>query len=468
MRGSLILLLSLSLTASASFFGKDTPQYNEWSTTELKKWLSDHNIDAPATYSQAELQDLVKSNWNSATAWTYDQYASAQKSFADLREASFDAWDESRLREFLLEQGVVEPKGPREQLVLLAKSKYAAYTSAASSFSAQASTAVYGDSTHQMTKSASSLAAQATREAARQLDDAKDYVYSTWEDNRLRNYLVEKGVLAKDAADKKRAELLALMRDAYAKTTTPVYEAWSDSYMREWLIAHDIVAPGAPPPKSDVLKAKMSQYYYDVNDRVWSTWSDSDLKGWLVANNIVKSDAAVKRDKLVKLIEDNYSNAQDTVWEAWSDSQMRDWLVQHGETTVPAQREKLVKMMQAKYDDVATTSATYLTWPDARLRAYLRNHGLDESALPTSRPGLLQETRIRWIQTQTTFERIRDVVNSGVEATEEKLASILNMLTGEAKNGADSAKKQAEKGKKAAEKGKENAKENVKKAAEEL
>ncbi|KAJ7756253.1 hypothetical protein B0H16DRAFT_1539183 [Mycena metata] len=464
MRPSVLLLVSLTITgASASWFSSSS-EYDEWSTPELKKWLNDHNINVPETYSQDELKGLVQSNWNSASQWTYDQYASAQKSFADLREASFDAWDESRLREFLLEQGVVEPKGPREQLVLLAKSRYAAYTSAASSFSAQASTAVYGDTAHQMTKSASSVAAQATREAARQLDDAKDYVYSTWEDNRLRNYLVEKGVLAKDAADKKRAELLALMRDAYAKTTTPIWEAWSDSYMREWLIAHDIVAPGAPPPKTDVLKAKMNQYYYDVNDRVWGTWTDSDLKSWLVANNVIKSDAQVKRDKLVKLIEDNYVNAQDTVWEAWSDSQMRDWLVEHGEKSVPAQREKLVKMMQAKYDDVATTSATYLTWPDARLRAYLRNHGLDESALPTSRPGLLQETRIRWIQTQTTFARIRDIVNSGVEATEEKLASILNMLTGEAKHGADSAKKGADSAKKQAEKGKEN----VKKATGEL
>jgi hypothetical protein len=389
----------------------------------MRTWLKDHNINVPEGYSQDQLKDLVQSNWNSASAWTYDQYASAQKSFADVRESVIDSWDESRLREFLLEQGVVEPKGPREQLVLLAKSKYAAYTSAASSFSAQASTAVYGDSTHQMTKSVSSVVAQATREAARQLDDTKDYVYSTWEDNRLRTYLVEKGTLAKDVADKKRSELLALMRDVYARVTTPVWEAWSDSYMREWLIAHDIYPADAPPPTSDILRAKMSQYYYDVNDSVWSTWSDSDLKAWLVAHNIVKSDAQLQREKLVKLIEDNYANAHDTLWSAWSDSQMRDWLAEHGEKTIPAKRDELVKVMQKKYNEAAGLSASYLTWPDARLRAYLRNHGIDESALPTSRPGLLQETRIRWVQTQTTFEKIRAYVNSGVEATEETLRS---------------------------------------------
>ncbi|KAJ7724945.1 hypothetical protein DFH07DRAFT_897090 [Mycena maculata] len=457
MRPSVVLFFSLSLTGvSASWFGSETPQYNEWSTTELKKWLSDNNIKFPETYSQEQLKELVQSNWDIASAWTSEQYASAQKSFADLREASFDTWDQSRLREFLLEQGVVAPKGPREELVLLAKSKYADYTKAASSLSAQASTAVYGDSTHQMTKSVSSVAAQATREAARQLDDTKDYIYSSWEDNKLRSYLVEKGVLAKDAAEKKRAELLALMRDAYAQATTPIWEAWSTSYMREWLIAHELVAPDAPPPTTEVLKAQMAQYYYDVNDHVWSTWTESDLKAWLVAHNIVKSDAQVKREKLVKFMEDNYLNAKDTIFSAWSDSQMREWLVEHGATNVPAKREELVKLMQSKYNDAAGANAEYLVWSDARLRAYLRNRGIDESALPTSRPGLLQETRIRWVQAQTTFERIREIVNSGVEATEEKLGRVLEMLAGEGEKAKAGAKARAKKGKDEAKKGKEN------------
>ncbi|KAJ7270720.1 hypothetical protein B0H12DRAFT_1008729 [Mycena haematopus] len=464
MRPTVIYLLALSVTgASASWFGSDTPQYNDWSSTELKKWLKDHNIDVPATYSQDQLKDLVKSNWDYATAWTSDQYASAQKSFADLREASFDAWDESRLREFLLEQGVVSPSGPREQLVLLAKSRYAAYTNAASTLSAQASTAVYGDSTHQMTKSVSSVVAQATREAARQLDDTKDYIYSTWEDSRLRSYLVEKGTAAKDVADKKRGELLALMRDVYARVATPVWEAWSDSYMREWLIAHDLYPADAPPPTTDVLKAKMSQYYYDVHSSVWSTWSDSDLKAWLVSHNIIKSDAQVQRDKLVKLIEDNYANAHDTIWSAWSDSQMRDWLVEHGEKTVPAKRDELVALMQKKYSDAAGVGAGYLTWPDARLRAYLRNQGIDEDALPTSRPGLLQETRIRWVQTQTRFQQIRDYVNSGVEATEDTLARLVEMVLGEGEKAKGEAKKAGERVKTDAEKAGEKVKTDAKK-----
>nr|GAT58075.1 predicted protein [Mycena chlorophos] len=455
-----LLLLSIAAGASAtSWFGSDdTPEYSSWSTTELKKWLEQHNIQTPSSYSQEQLQSLVQANWQAATAWTQDQYANAQKTFDSIRDATFETWDESRLRDFLLQQGVVAPSGPREQLVLLAKSQYAAYQKAASSLGAQASTAVYGDTRYQMTKSMSSVAAQATREAMRQLDDTKDYVYSTWEDNKLRDYLVEHGALARDAAEKKRVELLAMMRDVYARVTNPVWQAWSESYTREWLVAHDIVPPGAPPSTAEVLQAKMNQYYYDVNDSVWSTWSDSDLKAWLVSHGIVKSDAQAKRDKLVKLMQDNYLNAQDTLWEAWSDSQMREWLVEHGENTIPAKRDELIKLMQKKYDDAAGLSAAYLTWPDARLRAYLRNRGIDESGLPTSRPGLLQETRIRWVQTMTTLDRIRDIINSGIGAAEDKLSRVLELVKGEGEKTKEDLKADAKKAEADVKKGKENIK----------
>lgn len=59
---------------------------------------------------------------------------------------------------------------------------------------------------------------------------------------------------------------------------------------------------------------------------------------------------------------------------------------------------------------------------------------MPEDGLPTSRPGLLQETRIRYVQTtnsaQAFLNRIRDSINSGVELTEEKVHQVLGLLTG--------------------------------------
>lgn len=51
-----------------------------------------------------------------------------------------------------------------------------------------------------------------------------------WDDNKLRSYLVEKGVI-KSKSQAKRDELLAKMKDTYVKTANPVWQAWSDSYI---------------------------------------------------------------------------------------------------------------------------------------------------------------------------------------------------------------------------------------------
>ncbi len=206
----------------------DSPEYTTWSAQELQNWLDAHKVPYPSgTPSQAELQSAVKAHWDSTSSWTSDQYNKAQVAFSNVKADAFDTWDESRLREFLLEQGVVNPSGPREQLALLAKQKWRQYSAAASAYSktaslsasslsstasAAASTALYGDSLHQASKSASqaadhasksassagaqaskslssvgvhasksasSVVAQASDSVARALDDSKDYVYST-------------------------------------------------------------------------------------------------------------------------------------------------------------------------------------------------------------------------------------------------------------------------------------------------
>lgn len=36
-------------------------------------------------------------------------------------------------------------------------------------------------------------------------------------------------------------------------------------------------------------------------------------------------------------------------------------------------------------------TASYLSWPDARLRAFLRNNGVSDASLPTTREELLRE-----------------------------------------------------------------------------
>ncbi|KAG8685591.1 hypothetical protein FRC09_014656, partial [Ceratobasidium sp. 395] len=283
--------------------------------------------------------------------------------------------------------------------------------------------------------SASSVGASASARAAKALDDSTDYIYSTWSDSDMRAYLEKHGVV-KTKAELTRDQLLAQMRTAYAATTDPVYNAWSTSYMHQWLVDHGIIKSDYEKNR-DKMVAELQRYYYGTTDTVYSTWSDNQLRDWLLEHNVIKSDAQIQREKLQKLVKDNYMSAKNTAWDGWTESEMREWLITHGylKTESQAKRDELVKLMNKKYTDTNAKTAEYLTWPDARLRAYLRSNGVDDSMVPTTRPGLLHETRIRWVQTTNTVEsmlaNIRSTMNGGVEWSEEKLSAILNILGGQ-------------------------------------
>lgn len=95
----------------------------------------------------------------------------------------------------------------------------------------------------------------------------------------------------------------------------------------------------------------------------------------------------------------------------------------------------MIKMISDKYHQ--KTDAPYLAWPDARLRAYLRDHGVDDTKY-TSRPSLVHEVRIRYVQAGSRIEsllaKIREAVGGSVDYAEEKLAGVLEMLTGVSKH----------------------------------
>lgn len=71
----------------------------------------------------------------------------------------------------------------------------------------------------------------------------------------------------------------------------------------------------------------------------------------------------------------------------------------------------------------------YHTWPDACLRAYLRESGISDKALPISRPTLLQQVRIRWVQSLSSAEhilnRVKEILDDNlVRPVEDQLARV--------------------------------------------
>lgn len=117
------------------------------------------------------------------------------------------------------------------------------------------------------------MAARSTDSLLGAMDDSKDYIYSTWDDNQLRTWLEQRGYI-RTQAQVSRDEMLKKMKDAYGSATDPIYLAWSDSYMREWLIARGIVKE--PPTARAKLVKTLEQYYY--NSKVRQVYLTVSLK----------------------------------------------------------------------------------------------------------------------------------------------------------------------------------------------
>src|SRR5277367_2601122 len=98
-----LALASTELAAASSWFPKagmlvaflpelniadHSPAYNKWHETELERWLSDNNIPYPTPSDRKDLENLVKSNWQSKVALPYND------------------WDRQQLSAYLKQKGV--------------------------------------------------------------------------------------------------------------------------------------------------------------------------------------------------------------------------------------------------------------------------------------------------------------------------------------------------------------------------
>lgn len=141
----------------------------------MQKWLADHHLAPKPKSTREELLDSVKSNWDTVNSRVYAAGSNTQKVFADSQQSTVDAWTDSQLRSFLLEKGIVKPASKREELLLLAR-EYGAgaqhmYDDAVATASQTLSSAWYA---------ATDAPKVAYDYTAIKLDNAKDYIFSSW------------------------------------------------------------------------------------------------------------------------------------------------------------------------------------------------------------------------------------------------------------------------------------------------
>jgi len=58
-----------------------------------------------------------------------------------------------------------------------------------------------------------------------------------------------------------------------------------------------------------------------------------------------------------------------------------------------AKRDELVKMVSQHGSNLSNTASEYYSWSDARLKGFLRSHGLTADKIPSDRNQLLRTTR---------------------------------------------------------------------------
>lgn len=287
--------------------------YQSWSESDLKEFLDSRGIPVPQPSTRDKLIASVRRNArlakyqaetaassvSSAAGVASKSAASAQASLAD---ALFDAWSDSKLKEWLDENGVPVPQGSKKnELIALARKQRAKMTGNAASTASASGASAYG--------AATSSAGNAYAKATDKISEGVEYLFgeavNTWSDSRLKAFLDSRGIPVPQSG--KRDELLSAVRLNRHKAATGwsawTFDTWTTENLQKYLaqsgkkakkqanVNRDALIKQAQEAYSSASKTGGTSYASVTNylaqqtdsakDSVFDTWSDSDLKSYL-------------------------------------------------------------------------------------------------------------------------------------------------------------------------------------------
>ncbi|KAL9128383.1 MAG: hypothetical protein Q9217_002937 [Psora testacea] len=365
--------------------------YNHWHETELERWLSDHDIPYPTPADRKDLENLVKSNWDSKVSQPYNDWStpqlqsylksqgadvkaasesnkdsllkqvkgywtesadSASNAYGSVKDWIFDSWTDSQLKAFLDRHGIPAPQ-PRKRDTLLASARQN-YDSIAKKSNEYSS---YPGS----------------------------WLYETWSESDLKEFLDERGVPVPQPST--RDKLIASVRrnsrlaslnlkettasaSSSAKSATEslsdaLLDSWSDSQIKEWADRNGIKVPQGSK-RNELLALARKHRASLTGDGVASSVSS----GFGAASTKAGNEYAKATDDAQLKAEDAFHMAVDT----WSDSRLKAFLDARG-VPVPqgGKRDELVKQVRLNKHKAATgySAWTFDTWTVDNLKKYL-------------------------------------------------------------------------------------------------
>lgn len=115
--------------------------------------------------------------------------------------------------------------------------------------------------------------------------------YNTWEEAKLRNWLIETGLSAQEIAGHKKDQLVDLVKQNYHAVGDTaddfghwILDTWTESQLKAFLDHHHIPNP-TPRNRDSLLQAARGGYTTaqksgkTTYEKLFGSWSDSDLKG---------------------------------------------------------------------------------------------------------------------------------------------------------------------------------------------
>lgn len=436
--GLIFFLASTEAVAASSWWSKAV--YNKWHETELERWLSDHDIPHPSPADRRDLENLVKTNWDTKVQKPLGNIADqANDQLHHAKEWIFDTWSDTQLKAFLDRHGIPAPQ-PRKRDVLI-KAARENYEKVATKVG---ETASYPG----------------------------DWVYENWSDSDLKAWLDERGWPAPQpstrdkliASVRRNSRLVSLQARSIAASASAeaeaakeslseeLFNAWSDSKLKEFLDEHDVKVPQGS--KRNELIALARKHRYNLSKQASSAagaaqdafgaattkagnqyaratedaklkaedgfeaalngWSDSRLKAFLDARSVPVPQNG-KRDELIATVRANAHKAaggwNQYNFDTWDKEHLLKYLsaVNHkAAKKADASREELVKHAEDSYAKAskvggeqyasATASlaqatgsakdATFDQWSQSELKRYLDNYGI-----PTYQGSSINELR---------------------------------------------------------------------------
>jgi len=380
--------------------------FENWHQSDLQRWLSDHSIPYSGDSDKNTLTSLVREKWNKlyesvGDSDLIDQLSSIGLSKSDSREGMldsirnwhneklangwnwvFESWTESDLKTFLDAHNIPNPGE---------KSK-SSYIDAI-----QKNSALFKDKLTEIYPG--------------------DWIYNTWTDNRLREWLEARGLEISEERERMIAAIrkysnelheesvkksAALERNAQSGLTS-LYEAmvqsWSEDDMKQWCEEKGITLPKSTD-REDLLRVirknlhRASSKAQHPFNSIIKSWSDSRLRAYLRHRGIEAKEFTRLQleDSVIDASKKRLQDVGDWMIETLDESQLKELLEKGGRdisNLEEAGRKQLVQEAERMYSDASETAKqeykeflssvakanVFESWTVDELKDYLKSYG---------------------------------------------------------------------------------------------